>query len=441
MRRLLALLALSACALSPAIARAQSIAAGAPPSARVEGAGIALGDSLVLHLGIGAEVRYDSNFFYETNNTTQGLSLHLTPGFLISTVNSQRSTGPDGQVAPHKIEFRLGAGLDYVEWLAHTGDVKPDRQFNVLANGDLIIAPTGPFTAEIFDNFIRSSQAPYQKVTFNLDRDINEVGLRFRIKPGGGRLELQISSLFGVDFWENSASQGGLNAYDNYYVHSTIRLLWKFLPKTAVYVEGDNYDYFYTSSDAAHPNGYPLRVKAGLNGLLTAKLSFDIYGGYGNGFYDFGPSPNTGIAGVSLTWKPYALASGTIAYRHDFENALFGVYADYDNVSISWLQQIWRFSGFLRLAYQNTRYQGVPTMMGTIMDGMTTHETNNGFTLNARVDYFAYRNWVAISLGYDFNLIRVDGNPTGVVPNPNLVGTFPVSFNKSEVYLGLKLFY
>jgi hypothetical protein len=337
------------------------------------------------------------------------------------------------------IEFRLGAGLDYVEWLAHTGDVKPDRQFNVLANGALVIAPNGPFTAEIFDNFIRSSQAPYQKTTFNLDRDINEVGLRFRIKPGGGRLELQISSLFGIDFWENNGS--GLNAYDNYYVHSTIRLLWKFLPKTSVYVEGDNYDYIYTNdgADGVHPNGYPLRVKAGLNGLLTAKLSFDIYGGYANGFYSYGPSPNTGIAGLSLTWKPYALAVGTLAYRHDFENTLLGVYADYDNVSISWTQQVWRFSGFLRLAYQNTRYQGVGAMMaaGTVTDNS---ESTNGFTLNARVDYFAYRNWVALSLGYDFNLIRVEGAPVGVLPTTTLA-TVPVSFNKSEVYLGLKLFY
>ncbi len=171
----------------------------------------------MLHAGIGAELRYDSNVFYETNNTTQGLALHLTPGFVISTKNSQRTTGPDGVVAPHMIEFRLGAGLDYVEWLAHTGDVKPDRQFNVLANGALVIAPTGPFTAEIFDNFIRSSQAPYQKTTFNLDRDLNEVGLRFRIKPGGGRLELQLNYAFGIDLWETD----NLKQYNNYYVTTT----------------------------------------------------------------------------------------------------------------------------------------------------------------------------------------------------------------------------
>jgi hypothetical protein len=183
------------------------------------------------------------------------------------------------------------------------------------------------------------------------------------------------------------------------------------------------------------PDGFPLRIVAGLNGLLTAKLSFDLYAGYANGFYQSGPSPNTGIVGLNLTWKPYALGSLTLAYRHDFANTLLGVYADIDNVQASWTQQIWRFTGFLRLGYQNTRYKGITAIADN--QPAPDHRTDNGFTLNARIDYFAYKNWIALSLGYDFNLVRSDSQ----LAIMGVAGLFPVDFDKHEVYLNLSVLF
>ena len=444
MRRLLSLLALASFALTPAIARAQSMAAGAPAGAKVEGPGVALGERLVLHVGVGAELRYDSNVFYEDSNPTSGLALRLMPAFSLATKNAQRTMGPDGTPAPHTVDFRIGAGLDYREWLVSNTGTRPPRQFNINAGFNLTLFPTGPVTVELFDNFIRATQPAYQAVNYNLDRDINEVGIRLRIKPGGGRLELQLGYAFGIDLWETQQ----LKTYDNFYHHSTIRLLWKFLPKTSVYIQGDNIVYQYRNPDttrfadgtSARPDGYPLRVIAGLNGLLTAKLSFDLYAGYANGFYKSGPSPNTGIAGITLNWRPYALSTGTLAYRHDFANTLLGVYADIDNASISWSQQVWRMLAYIRLAYQNTRYQGI-VPVGGMAGAALLSRTDNGFTLNARVDYYAYKSWLALSLGYDFNLLRSDSQAAVLNPVPGQPGTVPVDYNKHEVYLGLSLFF
>ena len=446
MRRLLPTVAsvavLGLCAFAPVAAHAQSIAAGNPGAARVEGPGISLGDRVVLHVGIGAELRYDSNVYYESSNTTQALALRLTPNFSIATRSGVRTLGTDGAAAPHKVDFRIGGGLDYREFLVSNTGMRPPRQFNILGNASLTILPSGPFTLELFDNFVRSNQPAYETINYNYDRDVNELGFRARIKPGGGRLELQLGYVFGIDLWETSPQ----DQYDNFYHRSTIRLLWKFLPKTSVYVQGENYVYQYRhpppvetlpggGTQQVRPDGYPLRVIAGLNGLLTAKLNFDLYAGYANGFYQSGPSPNTGIAGLSLNWRPYALASGTLAYRHDFINSLLGVYADVDNVSVSWTQQIWRFSGFLRLAYQNTRYQGITPIAGNAP--VSDHRTDNGFTLNARVDYFAYKNWLALSLGYDFNLVRSDSQ-LGTV---GVAGLTPVDFDKHEVYFNVSVLF
>jgi hypothetical protein len=452
MRRIPTLLALAACAFAPAIARAQSIAAGLPPGAKVEGPGIALGDRLVLHLGVGAELRYDSNVFYSDGGPnspiTSGLALRLTPQFSLATKNAQRAVAPDGTPVSHTVDFRFGAGLDYREWLVANTGVRPPRQLNVDANLHLTLFPNGPVTAEIYDIFLRSWQPPYQTTSDSFDRDMNEAGLRLRIKPGGGRLELQLNYAFGVDFWEVDT----LKPYNNFYHHGVLRLLWKFLPKTSVYVQGEVYAYQYRSEvtttvvgdpnpQVVRPDGYPLRVIAGLNGLLTAKLSFDIWAGYANGFYQSGPSPNTGIGGLSLTWRPYALGSFNLAYRHDIMNSLLGVYADTDNVQASWSQQIWRFLAYIRLAYQNTRYHGITFPAeagGTTPD--QTERTDNGFTLNARVDFYAYKNFVAVSLGYDFNLLRADKD-IPFVGAPGTAGVVGADFNKHEVYLGLSVLY
>src|SRR5262245_1134239 len=102
MRRILSLLVVAGVGLAPAGVRAQSLAAGSPGGARVEGPGIALGERLVLHLGISTELRFDSNVFYETDNVTSALALRLTPAFAIATKNPQRTLGPDGTPAPHK---------------------------------------------------------------------------------------------------------------------------------------------------------------------------------------------------------------------------------------------------------------------------------------------------------------------------------------------------
>ena len=418
--------------LGTGVAGAQSMAtSGAAPSAGTLGDGISLGSSLVLHLGIGAELRYDSNVFFESANTTQGLALRLTPHF---TLGSR----PVGQ----KVLFRMGAGLDYREWLVSSTGQRPPRQLNADASVGVTILPTGPVTTELYDNFIRSSQMQYQVSTTNYDRDINELGIRLRIKPGGGRLELDLSYAFGVDFWENRAQQ----LFDNYYHHSNLRLLYKFLPKTSVYLMADNIVYQYqrtaTPAEAAQrPDGYPLRVVAGLNGLLTAKLTFDLYGGYVNGFYKTGPSPSTGTAGLTLTWRPLALTGVALAYRHDAENTLLGVYANLDNVSVALSQQIWRFTGYLRLAYQNTRYFGITPATGIVkLNGApTTTRTDNSFALNARVDFFTYHNWLALSVGYDFTLLRSDTTIGGGVGSSGPI--VPVSFDKHEVYLGLSLRY
>ncbi len=57
--------------------------------------------------------------------------------------------------------------------------------------------------------------------------------------------------------------------------------------------------------------------------------------------------------------------------------------------------------------------------------------------MNARVDFFAYKNLLAVSLGYDFNLLRADKDIPIVSPMGTASESSRSNFNKHEVYLGL----
>src|SRR5207302_26834 len=98
-----------------------------------------------------------------------------------------------------------------------------------------------PYNFVLFDNYVRTTQPPYTKLTYNLDRDTNELGTRVNLSPGGGRLTLNVGYLFGIDFWEPSQ----LKDFDLFYHRFDVRGSWRFFPKTAVYIAASEILYLY----------------------------------------------------------------------------------------------------------------------------------------------------------------------------------------------------
>lgn len=406
------------------VAHAQSTSAPLGPVMNVTGSaapGVRLGDAMVLHLGIGAEVGWDSNVFYTSSNEKNSFYLRLSPMFDLTNRPRQ---------GRRLIQFDFHGGLDYLEWLTGDANLRSLRQFNVNAGLQAAFFNYSPYNFVIFDNYVRSTQPPYTETSFNIDRDTNEVGLRINLSPGGGRLTFNLGYLFGIDYFEVQQ----LKDFDVQYHRMDLRASWKFLPKTAVYINATEIVYLYPHPGTyMHPDSYPLRVDAGLQGLITTKLTVNAWVGYANGFYVSGPNPNTAIGGLSLAWKPTILSTGTLGYEHDFVNSYLGSYFDLDQVYLSWTQLIWRFTGFLRASYANERYQGI------IPNGPSaetvTGRADNYFTLNARVDY-PFKDWLIGSVGYD-----LQANLSNGALNLGVAGLLPVNYTKHVVYLRLTLAY
>lgn len=404
------------------LAIAALLLVGAP--AHAEGPGIKLGDRLVLHPGVAAEVRWDSNVYFEATNPYSAFIFRALGSIDLATLPPQR-----GGSSAHAIDFRLHLGADYNEYLSSDSSLTQHRSVGVQAGALMTILPNHPFSIDLFDNFVRTSQPPYGRETFNIDRDTNEVGLRLRLRPGGGRLEFDAMYAFGIDFFEVQQFKD----LDTFYHRALVRGSWKFLPKTALYIEVSENPYTYPHpGNTMHPDSYALRAIAGLQGLLTAKLAFNLWVGYGNGFYTSGGSPSTPVAGVEITWRPSVFSTGVLGYRHEFVNSLLGSYYDQDQAYIGWSQQIWRVRGNIKLAYQNNRYQDIPASASLMP---ATSRTDNYIRLDVNLNY-SIKDWLTASIGYDLQSNTTDST---IANGPMFL--VPLNYLKHEVWLRLAVLY
>jgi hypothetical protein len=400
--------------------------------------GLRLGEAMVLHLGLGVETAWDSNIFYAPSNPINAFELRLTPHFDLTNRPRQ---------GERQIQFDFHGGLNYLEYLTSDQRVSKLRQFGVDAGLQAAFFTMSPYNFVIFDNYVRTTQPPYQNgLDRNFDRDTNELGVRINLSPGGGRLTFNVGYLFGIDYFEPPE----LQPYNLMYHRFDLRASWRFLPKTAVYLAASEILYLYQNASTNHPNSYPLRVEAGLQGLITAKLTVNVWIGYGNGFYGsvsvptaagtpptkVDVNPSTVVAGLALTWKPTTLSSGTLGYNHDFVNSLLGSYYDLDQVYVSWTQLIWRFTGFVRFSYANERFQGIVAPNGPTAD-VVPARADNYITLNVRLDY-PFKDWLWASAGYDLQFNTSNGQlQLGLGP----ASTVPVDYTKHVVYLRLTAWY
>jgi hypothetical protein len=434
---------------------ALSVVLACANTASAEGPGLKLGDQLVLHLGVGAELRYDSNVFFEPTNEVGALIFRALGSVDLATRPKQR-----GGNLPHTIDFRLHLGVDYTEFVLETQRAGTSQHRDVAAQAGLLLTlfPFHLFTADIFDNYVRTSQPPYLRNPYNLDRDNNELGLRLRFRPGGGRLEVNASYTFGLDFFEPQLSNPAITAVNVYYHRVNLHGQWSFFPKTAVYLDFTETPYIYANPNAAvqfgHSNSYPFHVIAGLNGLITTKLSLNGWIGYGNGFYSdyrnpisgmlqHPPNPNTAVGGLDIRWKPTMLSTGGLGYKHDFQNSLLGEYYDLDQVYISWAQLLWRFTATARLQYQSVRYAGVLNSGITPPGGppasaaTPVSRDDNNLMFDLRVDY-PFKDWLIASVGYSLQYNNTDARLAPVTPGGALV---PLGYTKHEPWLRLAVLY
>jgi hypothetical protein len=368
--------------------------------------GIQVSDGLLFHLGVGAEAGYDTNVFYSPGSplgSPVGSSIIRVMPFAELT-NATR-TGP----VSRDISFDARVGLQYRYYGSDNPDVVRFRSA-WMPNAGLSLSTGGgqQFGLGVADVFARTEDAPYQAqlgtVSNPLTHSNNQASIEGRWSPGGGRLGTLLRYVNMIDIYDAPYT------YANDVVNTlTLDVSWKWLPKTAVFLDvQQGYTSYLNSTPTTDPitgaavplksSSFPLSVTAGLRGLITAKTSAIFSLGYVNGFYSTGGSTGGWLGSTSakleFTVQLTQLSRAVLGFQHAFANAVISSFSYNETAYASYVQQIaGRLALDLSGRYQYIQYEG------TFVDGAQVGRVDNNILVGASLDYFL-RNWAYLGVGY-----------------------------------------
>lgn len=276
-----------------------------------EGIGIRVGD-VELHPGVGAEVGVDSNWFVRSHvegaNIVNGppaapvreaAIIRVTPSFSFGSIGDQRTGGEKPSFT-----YRGSIAGTYREFIGT--EVNDQRNMNVHATfrGDILPGrPVGLGFFAGYQRFVQPSALPGVAVSFNRS-DIN-AGAEVIAMPGGGTLDMHLGYQFYGAVYENT--QGA--AFTNFTHELSLRNRWRFRPKTSIFTETSLSFITYPNANRSIltvNDSIPLRTRAGINGLVTARFSVLAALGYSATFV-----ANAALPSVSQYDSINAQAEGT----------------------------------------------------------------------------------------------------------------------------------
>ncbi len=296
-------------ALAALLALALAPAAEAGP-----GNGIRLGGSTArLHPYVELEGRYDSNLsFTDLAAKQSGFVLHVRPGLALES--------PSDSAA---VDFR--AHLDWAQYFGDESDLSRLYADAALAVG---LNRKGSLGLELTDTFRRTASTQNLILGFAVVSNTNELEVSVPYRPGGGAFVTSLNASWRLETFEPFFSGSlctspttvcdpdALAELDYSDVTGGLDIRWKFLPKTAVVVQGEYWMRIPSSSLAgADISGY--RAWGGVAGLFSAHLAGTVKGGYGSASMDPG-SISSWLANAEIEWIPLETASLKLGYIHDF---------------------------------------------------------------------------------------------------------------------------
>jgi hypothetical protein len=430
MNRRLALIIAALALLSARRAAAQEVSIGYQglPS-KVQGeskTGINLAEGVLLHVGVGAEAGWDSNVFYGSSSS---------PGSVISAgilrfngfgelTNATRSEGA-------QLTYDVRAGLTYRRYISDNASVNRFRDAFTPVAGLSLATSQGVWGFSLLDTFLRQEDPPYQgatSTTFNpITRDNNIAAAQIQWSPGGGRISSTLRYTNTIDVFEQSSGY----SYASSLAHQLmLDVSWKWLPKTAIFVNAtQGYVTYLSSNPQGKVDSYPLHVTLGLRGLITPKLSGIAALGYANAFYSSGAS-TSGFLGSSYvdlqaTVTPTLLNRIVVGYHQDFVNSVISnFYYDYA-VYASFLQKaLGRLALDLSGRLSHRQYEG-------LLFNAPAARTDNVVTVGLTLDYFIH-SWAYVGVGYSM---------TADLTDYRLQGNVPVDYVKHQVFARLGITY
>ena len=414
---------------------------------RAEGRGIRLGN-FELHPGIGSEVGYDSNVFLSNSDNEQdSMVLRVAPHIYLSTLSGERLQGEEPRYT-----LRFGANGSLRHYFA------TDAGTDMAVGQDLTFAwnASSIFRLELYDSFSRSIDPFTEPVSpavpggiqedINYARDQLAAGLRLQLSSPGRLIKFGVGYRIEFDHFEddrfasNRSRTHTISADDS----------WEFLPKTALFWNGNIQLHEYTSPFDAigeRNDATLVNTKIGINGALTQRVGFTVAAGYSAGFFADDNDFENVLAQVELRWKPQENLLWALGYDRETRPSFQGNFANMDRVKTR-LQGM--FGGVVVLTANADL-----TFVDYGLDQQFQSERNDVQLLTGLAGEYRIVDWFAITgqLGYlqnftDFEYRLDDPNDNdpplaGGVDDPNGDDDpilDPAEYKRFEAWLGIRAF-
>jgi hypothetical protein len=379
--------------------------------------GLQVTEGTLLHAGAGAEAGYDSNVYYAAGGSDTGAGLFRATGFLEYT-NATRS----GEV-PSNLFFDIGASLQYREYLSDRVDEQNRRAFNPQVGAALELSGSQAVSLTLSDSFARTEDPPYFLGQGPIIRYGNQALAQVRLSPGGGRLQGIVRYTNSIDLF--GASNTSYSYADSMSHEGMLDFSWKWLPKTAIFIQGRQgyVQYFNGASNGQQKRpSYPLRASIGLRGLITEKTTVGVALGYANAFYSSGEN-TSGLFGstyvsADVMYRPLLLTLVTLGYRHDFQNSLISNFYYLDGVYLTLQQQLLgRVTIGMSGRWERRNFRG---NIATVAAPEPLDRIDNFFQAGATADV-ALRGGFYLGVGYSLLVNESDYAPINGGPSPDYV--------------------
>lgn len=453
MNRRLALITAAIALLSARRAAAQVVAGpevqigylGLPYKAMPESkTGINLAEGVLMHVGAGAEAGYDSNVFYGSSSVPGAV---IGSGILRFNGFGEITNASRGGGTP-SLTYDVRAGLTYRRYTSSNPNVERFNNAFMPSAGLSLATTSGKWTLQLTDTFLRQEDPPYAGVNVGLNpitRNNNLAALQAGWSPGGGRISATARYTNAIDIFEQSSGFSYANSLTN---NLMLDVSWKWLPKTALFVQlNQGWVTYLNAQPPAMPgvnnrkvDSFPLRVFAGLRGLVTPKVTGLVALGYVNSFYSSGAS-TSGVLGstyidLQAIITPSMLNRLTVGYHQDFVNSVISNFYYQYSVYASYVQQLaGRFALDLSARASYLDYKGL--LFVTDQNAGRTDVTVIG---GATLDYFV-RSWIYAGIGYSVSADLSDFKLQTIDPGTGMTTFTPVDYVKQQVFARLGVTY
>lgn len=201
----------------------------------------------------------------------------------------------------------------------------------------------GTVTLRVSDRLVRYADGGNDSVTTRLLHTINTVGVGVDIKPGGGALVANIDYRFAYDYYDRDDNTvRNSEVFDSYHHLPALRVGWKFLPRTAVFLQGDaDLTRFPNGGGAANFNSNILRSYLGLVGDVTSRIRALLKAGYGNTFTGTANNLQTVLGQAELSYGFSDTANARLGYVRTVQPTTIYGFMGLDQGYIGYTQQFY----------------------------------------------------------------------------------------------------